>query len=175
MLRHYVTAVFRSLFWLNFVWWELMIKVNFGFKQNFQQDEQNSPIMVVQKWKNGQKSHIIQRGGQTVRLMKKVIKIEYSSYNFISAKRPLIFYRTNGQLGGPIWWARGSRNSVFYENPSAFRGPESSNSIKHPSSNQTHRWWTSVIWHRLRGQGQGSILLDSPRVSRITIAYKQLA
>ena len=42
-------------FWWNFVWWELMIKVNFDFKQNFQQDEQNTHILVVQKWKNGQK------------------------------------------------------------------------------------------------------------------------
>ena len=55
----------------NFVWWELMIKENYGLKQIFHQNEQNTSILALEKRKNSQKWHIIAHGGQTVRLTTK--------------------------------------------------------------------------------------------------------
>ena len=38
-------------FWWKFVWWELMVKVNFGFKQSCHQNEQNTPILALENLK----------------------------------------------------------------------------------------------------------------------------
>ena len=89
-----------------------MIKEYYDLKQIFHQNEQNTPILALEKWKIAQKSHIIQHGSQTMRLMTK------------SHKKPNILHKISFPHSGLRFLIRPTVRPQFIKIGGSEQGPK---------------------------------------------------